>query len=73
MKGKASMLIMCKHCGEKHRLNVEFENLSAWQNGALIQNALPELTADERELLISQTCKKCWDKMFSDESDELFI
>ena len=42
------------------------EGFHNWQGRALIQNALPELTADERELLISGTCPSCWDRMFGD-------
>jgi hypothetical protein len=42
------------------------EGFHNWQGGELIQNALPELTADERELLISGTCPSCWDRMFGD-------
>lgn len=30
-----------------------------------IQDIFPYLTPAERELLISQTCDKCWQKMFS--------
>ena len=41
------------------------------QRGELIQEALPELSADQRELLISGTCPKCWDELFPpDEWDE---
>lgn len=30
-----------------------------------IQNIIPEISADKRELLISQICGECFDKMFS--------
>jgi hypothetical protein len=70
---KANMLVMCKHCGEEHKLSVNALDLFKWQQGALIQEVLSYLTPDERELLISQTCKKCWDKMFEEEDDHLFI
>ena len=43
-------------------LNSEFE---AWQNGELIQNAMPDLNNDDREMLISKICPKCWDEMFA--------
>jgi len=40
--------------------------LIKWKNGELIQNVMPYLNEDERELLISGTCGKCFDKIFSD-------
>lgn len=33
----------------------------------MIEDAFPHLTASERELLISQTCDDCWNRMFRDE------
>ena len=33
-------------------------------SGELIQDALPYLSASEREMLISGTCDDCWQKMF---------
>jgi hypothetical protein len=44
--------------------------LGEWTHGRLIQNAFPQLTNDERELIISQTCAKCWESLFSDSEDE---
>lgn len=57
--------VACRCCGEHFSLNLSVSALQAWQNGELIQNAMPELSADERELLISHTCGDCWEKMFS--------
>ena len=60
--------VPCKKCKEVNEIQVDLEKFIAWQQGELIQNALPELDADQRELLISGICPKCWDKMFP--SDE---
>ncbi len=38
-----------------------------WQEGELAQNAFPYLSADEREMLISGVCPKCWAKTFGEE------
>lgn len=43
---------------------------NAWKNGALIQVAMPELSKEVRELLISGTCNECWDKLFNLDEDE---
>lgn len=39
----------------------------AWQNGAHIQNAMPELTADEREFLLTGMTPEEWDATFGEE------
>lgn len=45
--------------------------IANWKTGTLIQRAMPNLSADQRELLISHTCGKCWDRMFKvDDEDE---
>lgn len=56
--------VCCKWCEKSHELEVRKSGLNRWKNGELIQDVLPELSADERELLISGTCGKCWDAMF---------
>ena len=58
----------CRLCNEVTDLTVNIEGFVAWQGGKLIQEALPELSADQRELLISGTWDKCWNEMFG--SDE---
>lgn len=64
--------VPCRRCNEVTELKVDFEGFTKWQQGELIQNALPELDVDQRELLISGTCPTCWDEMFpSDEEQEL--
>jgi hypothetical protein len=37
--------------------------------GEYIQDALPELDTDQRELLISGTHAHCWHKMFGESDD----
>lgn len=60
----------CVFCGKINKLDVSAKSLWAWQNGAHIQNAMPELTADEREMLISGTCSKCWDENMNFDEDD---
>jgi hypothetical protein len=54
----------CRLCQQVTDLTVNVEGFVDWQAGKLIQDALPELDADQRELLISGTCPTCWDEMF---------
>ena len=39
-------------------------------DGELIQNAMGYLSEDERELLISGICGKCFDEIFADEAED---
>ena len=56
--------VTCRTCNKDYSLKVPFAGHAEWMEGELIQNALPELSAGERELLISGTCDACWDEMF---------
>lgn len=61
---KVKVDLPCVKCGERQAIEVDIDGYNRWRNGALIQNALPTLTADQREVLISGICSKCWNKMF---------
>ena len=65
-----TMNLQCVHCDETHQINLNYEDVQAWKDGTLIQDALPYLNADQRELLISKTCGSCFDKMFGVDFDE---
>ena len=54
----------CQHCKESSELAVNKQDIIDWTAGKYIQDAMPYLSADERELLISGTCGKCWENMF---------
>ena len=56
--------IECRFCNKDHSIKMSFAGHTAWTEGELIQDALPELSSGERELLISGTCGDCWDEMF---------
>lgn len=56
----------CPFCGENHEVEANFAGYEAWQNGELIQNAMPELSPTEREQLISGLCPKCQAKVFGE-------
>jgi hypothetical protein len=56
--------VRCNLCQVNHEVTVPVEGFKAWQNGELIQRALPTVSLDNRELLISKTCGPCFDKMF---------
>lgn len=50
----------CPFCLLHSNINVPAEGYQDWLDGALIQNALPELSASARELLITGICDTCF-------------
>lgn len=58
--------VVCVHCGDMYTMFYNREDMVDWLSGSLpIQDAMPYLTANERELLLSGTCGHCFDEMFS--------
>ena len=51
-------------------LDVTQEQIERWHNGELIQNAMPHLSADEREFLVSGMLPEEWDAYISDGEPE---
>lgn len=48
------------------QINVSPEQISLWQSGELIQNAMPNLTADEREFIMTGITAEEWESNFGD-------
>jgi len=48
-------------------LDITEEQLAAYDNGALIQNAFPNLTDEEREFFMTGITRNEWIEMFSEE------
>ncbi len=62
---KISISTTCPYCHKKHIVNVEEQDYRNWTyKKRLAQECFPYLSSAERELLISGTCKECWNKMF---------
>jgi len=64
------MIFTCRSCGENHNLDVTESQLFQHKQGQLAQVAFSNLTADEREIIISRICGKCYDELFKLEEDE---
>jgi hypothetical protein len=50
----------CFVCGKTSKLKLEKERYDKWQAGAYIQVAFSNLSADEREHIMSGVHPKCW-------------
>lgn len=51
-------------------IEVSERQLKRWQDGELIQNAMPELSADDREFLMTGITPEEWGEVFGKESDD---
>ena len=57
--------------GEKNTMEIDVtqEQLDLWNNGMLIQEAMPHLSSDEREFILSGYTPEDWDQMYGDVDD----
>lgn len=59
--------VLCKVCKGIKLVDCNPEGVIKWHNGEHIQDALPELTDGERELLLSGICEECFDRLFKED------
>lgn len=50
----------CPRCKKVTETVVTRAGLEAWQNGALIQQAFPDMSAADREVLLTGYHQMCW-------------
>lgn len=57
--------------GKQNTLDIPITNtqLKRWKAGALIQYVAPELSADEREFLMSGLTREDWEEIFAIQAD----
>ena len=51
-------------------LNVTLEQIAQWENGMNIQQAMPDLSAEEREFVKTGMTPTEWNELFGEEEDE---
>jgi hypothetical protein len=61
----------CSECHQQKPIHCTAEQFAAFEAGELIQRAMPNVSEDERELLISGICGSCFDKLFKDEESDI--
>lgn len=55
----------CPFCGKINEVNINEEAFFEWQYGGKnIQDVVPEMSATDREMLISGICPECQVKIF---------
>jgi hypothetical protein len=61
--------IGCTCCGEGYIVGTTESGYIDWLEGALIQDAMPEMDKSIREMFISGTCPECWTDMYGSGTD----
>ena len=74
-EGKLEVTCRCPFCKQDHSfITKETDFMYGWhlyqQNGATIQDAWPDLSPDEREMVKTGICPKCWEAAFGGEEDD---
>ena len=54
----------CPKCGLLSYIECDVVSYAKWTRGELIQKCFPDMSASDREKLISGICPTCWDKLF---------
>jgi len=61
-----ALFTVCRWCGIGKPIEIRKEAWKAWRSGEHIQDVAPEISAGDRELLITQTCGPCFESMFAE-------
>ena len=69
---KVKINVPCGFCNTNYEIEMtqgQFNEIM-YPHRRHIQDIIPELAPEMRELFISGMCPKCWDKLFSFENEE---
>jgi len=66
VKYTTKMCIVCKNMGV---ITLWADDVDRYLNGAMVQDAFPDLMAPAREQIVSGTHPECWNKLFEDDDD----
>lgn len=68
-----TVLTYCPLCEQFHEINVPAEGFHSWQRGEkTLQEALPDVNANVRQMLVDGICPDCWNKIFERQNEEIF-
>jgi hypothetical protein len=60
----------CSVCDEYELWVLDRVAVEKWQAGEYLERAFPNMSIEDREILISGTHPACWDKLFPKEEDD---
>lgn len=61
----------CQVCGKQSELQLDPTKVQRWEDGVHVQNVWPEMSPEDRELLISGTHPHCWNQLMGPDPDEM--
>lgn len=64
-----TVAVECFACSTLTDVTVPRLGYAAWQAGILIQQAMPGVSIEDRETLISSLCHHCQEVMFTEEEE----
>ena len=64
-----TIFVDCPICGDESKCELDPEKYKRWQAGELCQNVWPEMSLEDREVLISGTCLDCQKVLFAGPED----
>lgn len=62
----SNYVLECVRCSGEKSIEADPRDVESWRDGELIQDAMPYLDSDQREMFISGICSVCWNKMFGE-------
>lgn len=62
---------ICPFCKEEKSQEIDVKPIDIvnWHNGALIQDAMPQVPASQRDFLLMGICLECWDALYGVDDD----
>lgn len=66
---KVEIICQCPFCGTVSRVAVYAYQYALYLQGDLAQNVFPQLSATDREKIISGLCDKCQNDVFGEDED----
>lgn len=70
-KSVCTVKITCRKCGKVYEFPVFVDDLEKYTTRQMnIQDALPYVSPEYRELIISHICPTCWDELIGTDEEE---
>jgi len=66
---KITIPTRCPRCATARGIDVRQSDWDSYKAGAYIQDAFRDLSANDREALMTGYCSSCWDIIFDDEGE----
>lgn len=67
---KVLVIVTCRVTDKQHKIELDREDFIRWQEGEHIQDVWPNMSVDDREMLISGTTPEEWDMLFDAPEEE---